>query len=47
MRSRMYSKSPARTVRARKNLELLSDRRGAVDIFELFMSPIQSLIVYS
>ena len=41
------SKNPARTVRARKTLELLSDRCEAVDIFELFMSPILSPTVYS
>lgn len=43
----MYFKSPERTVRARKTLELLSDEHGAVDIFELSMSPILSLTVYS
>jgi hypothetical protein len=34
MRSKMYSESPGRIVRARKTLELLSDRRETVDIFE-------------
>jgi hypothetical protein len=47
MRSKTYSKSPARIGRARKTLELLSDRHGSVDIFELFMSPILSPTVYS
>jgi hypothetical protein len=45
-RLRMYSKNPVRIVRARKTLELLSGKHGAVDIFELFMSPILSPIVY-
>jgi hypothetical protein len=47
MRSRMCSESPARIVQARKTLEMLSDRHGAVDIFELFMSPILNPTVYS
>jgi hypothetical protein len=34
MRSKMYSESLARIARARKTLELLSDRRRTVDIFE-------------
>jgi len=47
MRSRRYFKNPARTVRVRRTLESLSDRHGADDIFELFMSPILSQTVYS
>ncbi len=47
MRLRMYSKNPARTVRVRRTLESPSDRHGADDIFELFMSPILSQTVYS
>jgi hypothetical protein len=47
MKSRMFSKNPARTVLAMKTLELLSDRHGTVDIFELFMSPILNPTVYS
>ena len=47
MRARMYSKSPVRTVRARKILELPSDRHGAVDIFELFMSPTHYMVQHS
>jgi len=31
----------------KENFELLSDKHGAVDIFELSMSPILSLTVYS
>jgi hypothetical protein len=45
-RLRTYSRNPVRIVRARKTLELLSGKHGAVDIFELFMSPILSPIVY-
>jgi hypothetical protein len=46
MRLRRYCKNPVRTGRARKTLELLSDRHGVGDIFELFMSQILSLTVY-